>query len=259
MQNQDLIFLLDEAILDSKFKPIDFRKLQNMIGNLPVKTIIKTFWKENIIVVLPEVVSCHIWLDGFFEKDLTKFILEHIKSDMVFIDIGAHIGYFSLLAAKLVGSNGYVYSFEPTKNTFQILQENCLNKKNIVLNNKAVFSKNGSIEINDYGTKWSAFNSIFEPRISKILSKIKAQKINVEIITLDQYCKNKNIKPNFIKIDAEKSEFKILIGAKKTIKKYHPIISCETDNENETKQLVDFMQNKNYTCDKIIDGNIIFM
>jgi FkbM family methyltransferase len=64
-----------------------------------------------------------------FENDELTFLERYLKEGDVFIDVGANIGIFSLVAAKMVGATGKVISFEPTLSTFQRLNEN------IILNN----------------------------------------------------------------------------------------------------------------------------
>ena len=51
---------------------------------------------------------------GFFGEGLTRMLLSHLKPEMTFIDVGAQLGYFTLLASWLVGESGHVHSFEPT-------------------------------------------------------------------------------------------------------------------------------------------------
>ncbi len=155
-------------------------------------------------------------------------ILEYLRPGMTFFDIGAHFGYFTLLGANIVREQGQVHSFEPTPSTYAVLMKNVENKKNIITNNKAVYSKQGSIIINDYGLRYSAFNSIFSPRLpGNIVSNLSVNQFKVESVTLDEYVEKNNLKPDFIKIDAESAEYEIIRGMEKTIEKYRPIITIE--------------------------------
>jgi hypothetical protein len=72
----------------------------------------RTFWGEEMHVWLPENVSKSIWRYGFFEEDVCLYMLYHLEEGMTFIDIGAHIGFFTLLGSHLVGKKGNVLSFE---------------------------------------------------------------------------------------------------------------------------------------------------
>jgi len=77
----------------------------------PIRCKVKTFWGEEMLVIIPEVVSLNIYRYRFFEEDLTKMILEYLKPGMTFFDIGAHFGYYTLLASFIVGEKGIVHSF----------------------------------------------------------------------------------------------------------------------------------------------------
>jgi FkbM family methyltransferase len=65
------------------------------------------------------------------------------------VDVGAHVGYFTLLLAKQVGPSGEVVAFEPNPNIFEILKENvALNGyRNVILENKAVADQAGQVEL----------------------------------------------------------------------------------------------------------------
>jgi predicted methyltransferase len=114
-----------------------------------------------MFVIILEFVSLHIYRYGFFEEGLTRMIMKYLKHGMTFFDIGTHFGYYTLLASFLVSEEGQVHSFEPTPSTFEILKANVSNKNNVILNNKAVFSERRNIAMNDYGIKYSAFNSLY--------------------------------------------------------------------------------------------------
>jgi len=221
----------------------------------------KTFWGEEISLVIPDRVSLSILRYGFFEEGLTKMILKYLKPGMVFIDIGAHIGYYSMLSSFIVGEKGMVYSFEPTPKTYQILKQN-IKRKNIIINNYAVFSKETTIKFNDYGSKYSAFNSFKEARLDKlILKNLTPVNINVKTITLDKYIEIQKIQPDFVKIDVENAELEVLKGAKKTIEKFHPIISIEVGdfglNDRHSLECVSLLNNYGYQAYEYKDNKII--
>lgn len=69
-------------------------------------------------------VTPYLLLQDEYEPSLTKALSDLIKPKMTVVDIGANFGYFTLLAASLVGPEGHVYSFEPNPSTFDILRKN---------------------------------------------------------------------------------------------------------------------------------------
>lgn len=276
MDNFTLIKLLEKSI--SLSKGTKLYKITRSPGRLFYSKILeffslilknsfeikaKTFWGEQIIVIIPERVSLNLYYYGFFEEGLTKMILEYLKPGMTFIDIGAHLGYFSLLGSLIVGGEGKVHSFEPTPSTFNILRSNLYAKKNVELKNMAVYSNNTNLSIYDYGVRYSAFNSLYSARLpNKAISKLDPIKIDVQAISLDEYIIANNIIPNFIKIDAESSEYEILLGMEKTIAKFHPIITIEVGDIGmkgvpTSKDLINFLVNKSYQPYEFKDGKIL--
>jgi FkbM family methyltransferase len=90
-------------------------------------------------------ISQRLIFDGEHEPLMTEVFKKIVKPKMMVLDIGAHIGYYTLLAASLVGSNGTVWAFEPEPRNFANLGENVkLNGyDNVFLVNKAVSKDSG--------------------------------------------------------------------------------------------------------------------
>jgi FkbM family methyltransferase len=195
-----------------------------------VKTRVRTFWGEEITVVLPENVSLSIYRYGVQEYDLSRAFLEYLKPGMTFFDVGAHFGYFTCLASRLVGPGGQVHAFEPTPSTFEILAENAATRPNVRANNLAVFSKATTLRLNDFGVEFSAFNSICsEARMSQEQRELvgPARACDVQAVRLDDYVARSGARPQAIKIDAESAELEILRGAEEVLKEIRPAISLE--------------------------------
>ena len=148
-------------------------------------------------------------------------MLSNIKSPVIF-DIGAYIGdTVSLFNASFPTST--IHAFEPFDESFDHLENRFSDKKNIMVNNKAIGS---SISNNQsmYITKNSGSSSLLQPeKDANILWKGDPlefkKKINVKTTTIDFYCKNNNIKNiDLLKIDVQGSELDVLKGAEKTLK-----------------------------------------
>jgi FkbM family methyltransferase len=177
-----------------------------------------------------------IYQYGFFEANLTNFLIRFLKSGDTFLDIGAHVGTYTILASKLVGDNGKVYAFEPTPRTFDTLKKNSLVRENIHVYNNAILNEEKEIEFFDYGPRFSAFNTFKKREDENISFRDHVQKISVKTIALDKFCKEKNINPNFIKIDAEGAEYLILNAMEEILKEIKPVISIEVSNTPELKE-----------------------
>jgi len=276
MSRDDLIKLIDRSVSLCKGTRIQrirksptkllyskFLELISLWFDRSVRIKAKTFWNDKMLIIIPEIVSLSIYRYGFFEEGLTRMVLEYLKPGMTFFDIGSHFGYFTLLGSILVGNEGRVYSFEPIPSTFNILKANVSNKDNVFLNNCAVFYEKKKVLINDYGIKYSALNSIYNARLPQdILLKLKTKEYEVESISIDDYVKHNGVIPNFIKIDAESSEYEILLGMEKTIAKFHPMISIEVGDMGvkdvpTSKDLINFLVNKSYQPYEFKDGKIL--
>ncbi|MEK7263732.1 MAG: FkbM family methyltransferase [Bacteroidota bacterium] len=142
------------------------------------------------------------------ETDLIKSIL---KPGNTFVDVGANIGYYSLLASQCVGEKGKVYSFEPAPNNFSLLQKNIAANKlqNIIATQKAIAEKQGILRL-FMDEHLSGGHQIFD-------SGLKSHSVDVETISLDEFFLPKNVKIDLLKIDIEGAEMFALEGVKKTI------------------------------------------
>ena len=154
---------------------------------------------------------------GCYEKYETKLFKNLIRPGMVVLDIGAHIGYYSLIAAKLVGTGGKVYVFEPEPNNYGFLVENIKidDYSNIIPTQKAISNKTETIKL--FTDKVNLGNpSLSESNVSE-----KDGFVEIKTITLDKFFENsaKNSNINFIKMDAQGAEGLIIEGGRKDIEK----------------------------------------
>lgn len=192
-------------------KIIFSKKLNNFLKSILDKTI--SFIAEKKGLTFPKKFTWDWKLDMFlenYEKNTVIYFKKHIKPGMVVIDIGAHIGYYTLLFSKLVGSNGKVYAFEPDPDNFSILQKNTENLKNVEIFKVALSDLEGKI----------GFYKIHDSTgcHSIVLPEAEAEKIIVDSTTLDSFLEYKKInKVNFIKIDIEGGEPFAFKGMKKII------------------------------------------
>ena len=148
------------------------------------------------------------------ETDLVKKV---IQSGDVVIDVGANIGYYTLIFAKLVGKNGKVYAFEPDPMNFNILKKNVeINGyNNVILTDKAVSNKLETTKL--YLSKNLGGHRLY--------SSAEGNKfVEVQTTKLDDFFKDKPKKVNFIKLDIEGFEYVALKGMRQLIKKNNDIV-----------------------------------
>ena len=152
---------------------------------------------------------------GFHEKYETELFKKSIKKGMVVIDIGAHIGYYTLLAARLTGEKGKVFAFEPDPYNYTLLVKNIEvnGYSNVIPVRKAVFNKSGKMKL--FLDKSSLGNhSLSEANIPN-----SDTSITIEVTSLDEFFKNKHHKIDVIKMDVQGSEMGVLQGMTNIINK----------------------------------------
>jgi FkbM family methyltransferase len=162
---------------------------------------------------------------NYFPKDYEKENFDFIKSSVndggVVLDIGAHIGLFSLIASQIVGQKGKVFAFEPSPTTFDVLSKTIsINNANHIIEpiQKAVGEIEGTIQFFVSNDSIDNSNSLV-----KYLSDRELKGIDIAITSTDLFVKEKNLrKINFIKIDVEGAELDTLKGAKNTLLTYKP-------------------------------------
>ena len=148
-----------------------------------------------------------IWRSGYYEPETTQYFINNIKPGDTVVDVGAGFGYYTLLFAKLVGSTGRVYAFEPSPITYKILKKNVGKYEQVKLYNIALGDEN---KIADFYLNAKA------PNLSSLLPQPWTNKVvQVEVVVFDDYFKIPHV--DFIKIDAEGADGMVLRGMKKTI------------------------------------------
>jgi FkbM family methyltransferase len=189
----------------------------------------RTFFGRSMRVHLPDLVGVKLYQYGFFEEGLTRAVVEHLRPGDVFIDIGAHLGYYTMLASLLVGSRGRVVAFEPTPRTRRELSSNTADLANVTIVPMAAWDGPSRLTLRDFGWRRSSFNSVLAPRMAKALPY---ENVEVEAIAVDDWLAAHGVVPHFIKIDAESAEHRVLQGLARTIERYHPILSLEIGDYN---------------------------
>ena len=117
-----------------------------------------------------------------YEPAQTKIVKQYVHEGDVVIDIGAHVGYYTLLMAQLVGKKGKVFSFEPDPLNFQLLKKSVeINRfDNVILVQKAVSNTTEKIKL-FVGNNDRAINRIYDAKLGDA-----KESIEVESITLDE-------------------------------------------------------------------------
>ena len=212
-----------DKFIDPNQLPLLFPKnktrIQAYLGNNTALT--QTKYGRKIIVNTRDLsLTPHIIADGNWEDWITDFFIRYIKLGMTTFDIGANIGWYTLLCGDLVGHRGKVYSFEAEPNTFRLLNSSVeINGffDRVMVENLGVTEKSGKLEF--YSYKYHQGSSTFHKSELTGQYKDDITTIEVDTVSLDEYCEKNSInKIHFMKIDAEGSEPQIIKGAERLLK-----------------------------------------
>jgi len=217
------------------------------------KTIIRYDLGQKISLDLDDWIPIQIFLTGFYfvEKKHTEYFKKLIKTGDVFFDIGAQIGYYTIIASTRVGKKGHVYSFEPFPPSFQVLRNNIQmnNFQNVSLYNLAVSDKKEYTWLylqnreNSGSATFISSKQFFKQEKAGYITK-------VECTTIDDFIREKNIqKVDLIKIDTEGAEPKVLSGMQNLLSSGCPKILIEINE----KQLNSFGYFKEYIYEYLSD------
>jgi len=160
---------------------------------------------------LDEIDSLNLRRKNLYEPRETSIVKKELRRGDVFVDIGAHIGYYTVMAAEIVGKEGKVYAFEPASKNYEILVKNVEGMENVLTFNLAASSKSGvaSLYLNPEN---SGDNRVNSPQ-----KYFQEEKITTVI--LDDFMRGVE-RVDFVKIDVQGHELSVLEGMKGIIERF---------------------------------------
>ena len=185
------------------------KKIYGTLYNLTKPKMVNVFGQWLILHQNDQVFANEIISTGTFEDTELKMFLSFLQENMVIFDIGANIGYYTILAASRVGSHGQIYAFEPDKENFAILKNNVeLNQhSNVKLLQLAVSDECGYLELN------ISLDNKGDHRTRKTSDlNIDRKSYKVKSITIDSFCDENNVYPDVIKMDIQGFEYFAILG-----------------------------------------------
>lgn len=193
-----------------------------------------------------------VW--GTFEPDMCKAIEDFVKPGWTVLDLGAHIGYHTLMMAARVGNEGRVISFEPLPENQVILRENITINgyaKIVCLETMAVAEETCLQRLNSSKTSSEAFldNTSSEANLEK-------KQFIVPTCCLDDYFRLQGWPcVHLVKIDIEGAESRAIAGMEKVINRHRPIFIIESHGEHARSGLLALIR-KGYAVSKLdLNGN----
>jgi FkbM family methyltransferase len=190
--------------------------------------------------------------DPHREEDIVK-LFRPKEADIV-VDIGAHIGKYTIIASKMVGSNGKVIAIEAHPVNYDILKQNIVINKlsNVIALNYAVHSKETRVKLYEPGQEegFTIYNTIMSERT---ITPRNQKYTEVKANTLDSLLLQNGInQANWIKIDVEGAEYEVLKGAtnilssSKDISFLIEIHNLGATNKNFYDAIIHLLESKNY-------------
>lgn len=192
---------------------------------------------------------------GNWEPEIRELVIKSVQPGSVAVDVGAHIGYYSLLFSRLVGPAGHVYSFEPVPSNFSFLTENLRmnNCANVEAVNRAVLDGQRQIRID------APKDDPLPIGVSFANPKNEGS-ITVETVSLDDYLLPRTAKVDFLKVDAESAEEMVLAGARTLIQRDHPRILIEVhhfDGDRIASPVPLQIREMGYTVTKVAESPVV--
>jgi FkbM family methyltransferase len=234
-----------------KFSWVPF---QDQIGKL-LKTILP---KGMIVPILQGKLRGKKWIIGSGNVECALGSYEHekrilfekeVSKSSVVYDIGAHVGFYTLLASELVGESGKVIAFEPVPRNLNYLKRHLeINRcNNVKVIEAAVSDKSGISHFNEGPN--SSMGHLSEDG-----------SLTVNSISIDELVENDKIPtPDYIKIDIEGAELLALKGAKSTLSNYNPTIFLATHSHRVPNVHIDccnFLASLGYKLKPIVGDDL---
>lgn len=178
------------------------------------------------------------WFYGAARESYTTDLWRRwIKPGDTVLDVGAHIGYLTVLLSRLAGPAGGVFAFEPGANNLPYLERNVEHLRNVRIEPVALGNQDGQVPffleaLTGQNNSLSADYDLFAANRASAHSSESYQSTKVSITTLDLFCTERNLEPNWIKIDVEGHEIDVLRGGTLTISSILPALTLEVTRNN---------------------------
>lgn len=184
------------------------------------------------------------YFEGGGEPEVQRALQKHLKPGMTFYDVGANIGLFSMIAARLVGRPGRVVAFEADPEIAARLREHVARNEFVwaMVEEKAVWSEAKAVYFArvDPGTSP-------DRGLGHVAASGGHDSIEVNAVSLDDFART-NPAPDFIKCDVEGAEVEVFRGAARLLREVRPGIICEMHSEENRRALVDELGRLGYIC-----------
>lgn len=184
-------------------------------------------------------------LNGTYEREQTALFEQLLRPGATVLDVGANVGYYTLLASVLVGDAGRVHAFEPEPRNAGFLRDHVrINRRgNVTVQQAAVSDRAGTARF-DFGSG-SGTGHLAD-----------AGAIEVRTLRLDDHCAEHGLAPSAIKIDVEGAEMSVLQGARETLARHRPLLFLSTHGADVHRACLAFLRELGYELTPILGGDV---
>lgn len=188
-----------------------------------------TFFGLPFHTILPS--GTDVMLHGIKAHDseirLAKFLVRHLAPGDVFVDIGAHYGYYSLLAGALTGPSGRILAFEPSPASAEVFKKNVAAHPDITLYQAAASDQQREIVFYEYPGPLAEYNTTLQDLPDDVQLVAQRRETRVPALRPDDVLTAAGITNATVKIDAEGGELSVLRGLAGYLEHYPMVVIME--------------------------------
>jgi FkbM family methyltransferase len=199
-------------------------------------------------------ISRALWRTGTYEPHVTRYVCSKTVDGMVVLDVGAHIGYYTLLFAKRVGASGRVIAFEPDPDALRWL------RANVALNGHT------PVTVCPFALGQTQSRMLWQSSTSRLAdlgaAPLTANDCEVETRSFDQWAEQLDLDGlDMVKIDVEGAELEVLLGMRRSLHSFHPTVIVELHPSamrrhfgRTVEELFGLMRSLRYECEVLTGG-----
>jgi FkbM family methyltransferase len=184
------------------------------------------------------------YFEGAGEPEVQATLEKHLRPGMTVYDVGANIGLFSMIAARLVGPQGSVVAFEADPEIAARLREHLSRNefRQATVEEAAVWSETKQVYFERADPAASP-----DRGLGRVVEADERNTARVSAVSLDDYAQT-HAAPDFVKCDVEGAEVEVFRGAKGLLREKRPVVVCEMHSEENRRALTAEFTASGYSC-----------
>ena len=192
-------------------------------------------------------------INGTGERRELEVVRKHLRPGMTFYDVGANIGIFSMMAARIVGSGGQVVAFEADPEIADRLREHA--RRNLFawvnIEQKAAWRESGKVMFERADVSVSP-----DRGVGHVVDSKNERVVSLDAIALDD-CSPMYRAPDFMKCDVEGAEGEVFQGARLLLATQRPRVLCEIHSERSRQLVLHEFSRSDYVCENCNENHIL--